>query len=105
MIVLFALRKARAEGTELTFDQYTWASKAIINSDNDSADALWECGGKDAYTALAADLGLAHTRGDERSEFWSWTVRRLRRPAGPRRRPRRRVARRSLSTTGSTCWT
>ena len=74
MIVLLALRKARAEGTELTFDQYTWASKAIINSDNDSADALWGwVGGKDAYTALAADLGLAHTRGDERSEFWSWT--------------------------------
>lgn len=74
MIVLLALRKARAEGTELTFERYTEASQAIINSANDAADSLWEwVGGKDAYTALAADLGLAHTHGDDRSDFWSWT--------------------------------
>lgn len=74
MIVLLALRKARAEGTELTFEQYGLASKAIINSDNDSADALWEwVGGRPAYTALASELGLPNTHADDRSEFWSWT--------------------------------
>ena len=74
MIVLLALRKARTAGEELTFEQYGLASKAIINSDNDSADALWAwVGGRDAYTALAGDLGLPDTRGDDRSEFWSWT--------------------------------
>lgn len=74
MIVLLALRKSRAEGTELTFEQYGLASEAIINSDNDAADALWEwVGGRTAYTALASELGLPNTHGDDRSEFWSWT--------------------------------
>lgn len=74
MIVLLALRKARAAGEELTFEQYGLASQAIVNSDNDSADALWEwVGGPRAYTALAADLGLSSTRADDRSDFWSWT--------------------------------
>lgn len=74
MIVLLALRKARAAGEELTFEQYGLASQAIVNSDNDSADALWEwVGGPSAYTALAAELGLRNTHADDRSEFWSWT--------------------------------
>lgn len=74
MIVLMALRKVREDGTELTFEQYGWASKAIMSSDNDAADALWEfAGGRDAYTRLAADLELPNTRGHADSEFWSWT--------------------------------
>lgn len=74
MIVLAALTKARDEGTELTFEQYGLASRAIIDSDNDSADALWDwVGGKRTYDVLATDLGLANTHSDDRSEFWSWT--------------------------------
>lgn len=74
MIVAMALRKARAEGRDFGFDNYTRASKAIISSDNDSADQLWEyAGGREQYTRLAADLGLRNTRHDDRSEFWSWT--------------------------------
>lgn len=74
MIVLMALVKARTDGTELSFENYGRASKAIINSDNDSADALWEfAGGRDAYTKLASALGLPNTHGDDRSPFWSWT--------------------------------
>lgn len=74
MIVLLALRRARAAGEQLTFEQYGLASQAIINSDNDAADALWAwVGGKQPYTELAAELGLPDTHGDDRSEFWSWT--------------------------------
>lgn len=74
VIVLLALVQAREAGTELSFEDYGRASQAIINSANDPSDELWEkVGGKDAYTALATELGLGNTHGDDRSEFWSWT--------------------------------
>lgn len=74
MIVLMALTQARAAGEELSFEDYGRASRAIIDSDNDSADALWEAtGGRERYTELARALGLPDTHHDERSEFWSWT--------------------------------
>ncbi|MFT3875488.1 MAG: serine hydrolase [Propioniciclava sp.] len=74
MISLLALRKARSAGEELSFENYGRISKAIRDSDNDSADQLWEwVGGGAAYDALASDLGLAHTHSDPRSTFWSWT--------------------------------
>lgn len=74
MIVLMALRKARDAGEELTFEQYGLASQAIIVSDNDAADALWEwAGGPEEYTRLAEDLGLPDTHADDRRDFWSWT--------------------------------
>lgn len=74
MIVLLALTKARRAGKELSFENYGRASRAIIASENDPADELWEwVGGRDAYTAQAAELGLANTRGHADSEFWSWT--------------------------------
>ncbi|HHU40257.1 MAG TPA: serine hydrolase [Propionibacterium sp.] len=74
MIVLLALVQARRAGTELPFEDYGRASRAIIDSENDPADELWEkVGGKQAYTTLARELGLADTHGDDRSEFWSWT--------------------------------
>lgn len=74
MIVLLALRKARAEGGQLSFERYGQASKAIITSDNDAADALWEwVGGREPYAKLAGELGLRNTHADDRSPFWSWT--------------------------------
>lgn len=74
MIVMMALRHARAQGGELPFERMTQASAAIIRSDNDSSDALWDYAGRrPAYAALAAELGLKHTRPDERRDFWSWT--------------------------------
>lgn len=74
MISLLALNKARAAGEELPFERYTQISKAIVKSDNDSADALWEwVGGGDQYTRLAVGLGLPNTHADSRSPFWSWT--------------------------------
>lgn len=74
MIVAMALRKARADGGELSFENYGRATRAITVSDNDAADALWEyAGGPDAYQALATDLGLPDTRRDPVSTFWSWT--------------------------------
>ena len=74
MIVTMALRQARAAGGELSFADYGRASRAIIDSDNDSADALWgSTGGRASYDRLATDLGLPDTRSDSRSEFWSWT--------------------------------
>ncbi|HRL79258.1 MAG TPA: serine hydrolase [Propioniciclava sp.] len=74
MISLLALNKARAAGEELPFERYQQISKAIVNSDNDAADALWEwVGGGDQYTRLAVGLGLPHTHADPRSPFWSWT--------------------------------
>lgn len=75
MIVLMALDKARRAGEELSFENYGRASRAIIDSANDPADELWEwAGGRDAYTALAGELGLPNTRGNPDSEFWSWTT-------------------------------
>lgn len=74
MIVGMALRRARAEGGDLSFENFGHASRAITVSDNDSADALWEyAGGPDAYTAFARELGLPDTHRDPERTFWSWT--------------------------------
>ena len=75
MIVLLALNQARRSGEELAFENYGRASRAIIDSENDPADQLWEwAGGRDAYTALAGELGLQDTHGHPDSAFWSWTT-------------------------------
>lgn len=74
MIALMALVQTRQAGKELSFEDYGRVSRAIIDSENDPADELWaEFGGREAYTALARELDLPHTHGDDRSEFWSWT--------------------------------
>lgn len=74
MIVAMALRKARADGSELSAEHTEFARKAITQSDNDSADALWAyAGARPAYDALAADLGLSATHSDPTRDFWSWT--------------------------------
>lgn len=74
MVVAMALRKARADGGELSPENTELAKKAITQSDNDSADALWAyAGGRPAYDALAAELGLADTHSDPGRDFWSWT--------------------------------
>lgn len=74
MIVLMALRKARSEGG-LSPENTERAQKAIIHSDNDSADALYAyAGGAEAYNALAADLKMTATHADEtHPTSWSWT--------------------------------
>lgn len=57
-----ALRQARADGHEADFDTRTRISKALIDSDNDAADALWEYAGKrDGYNATARAFGLPDT--------------------------------------------
>ena len=63
-----------ADGGELPFERMTQASNAIIHSDNDSADALWDWAGRrPAYDALASDLGLKDTHSAPEKDFWSWT--------------------------------
>lgn len=74
MIVAMALRASRARGGEMSYANYTRASKAIIVSDNDAADELWAfAGGPDAYQRLANELGMKQTRRDPVKDFWSWT--------------------------------
>ena len=76
MIVSMALRKALADNLQqpLPAEQAAQAEKAIHNSDNDSADALWKwAGGREAYDALAKDLKLKHTHSSTEKDFWSWT--------------------------------
>ena len=74
MIVAMALRRARAEGGELSPEHTKLARRAITASDNDAADALWAYAGtRAAYDALAEDLGLAATHSDTTRDFWSWT--------------------------------
>jgi len=75
MIVLMAQRQARATGGgALTPEQVELATKAITESDNDSADALWEFGGRsNAYTELAGELAMPETHHDPARDFWSWT--------------------------------
>ena len=74
MIVLMAQRRARATGGALTPEQEELATKAITQSDNDSADALWEYGGRsNAYTELAGELAMPQTHHDPARDFWSWT--------------------------------
>ena len=76
MIVSMALRKARADQLQqpLPAEQEAQAQKAIKNSDNDSADALWTwAGARPSYDALAKDLGLKNTHSAQEKDFWSWT--------------------------------
>ncbi|MFT4218629.1 MAG: serine hydrolase [Micropruina sp.] len=76
MLVSMAMRKARADKLQqpLPPEQAAQAEKAIRNSDNDSAEALWEWTGKrPAYDALASDLGLKDTHSAPERDFWSWT--------------------------------
>ncbi len=74
MIVSMALRKAAADGGQLSAENADLARKAITNSDNNAADALWAyAGGRPAYDGLARDLGMAATHSDPAKDFWSWT--------------------------------
>lgn len=74
MIAAMALRQSRRDGHELDFDHQTLLSKMLIDSDNDSADALWQyAGGPEAYQKLAGELGMTHTRRDADRPDWSWT--------------------------------
>lgn len=74
MISAMALRKARSEGHELDFDKMALVSRAIIDSDNNAADTLWDyAGGPDAYQRLANELLMTNTRRDPANTFWSWT--------------------------------
>ncbi|MDQ7991518.1 MAG: serine hydrolase [Propionicimonas sp.] len=74
MIVLMAQVEARASGGGLSPEQVEEATKAITQSDNDSADALWEDGGRsNAYTELARGLAMPDTHHDPARDFWSWT--------------------------------
>lgn len=74
MIVCMALRKARADGGTLSPENVAHAQKAIRNSDNDAATALWTFAGYQGYQSLADELGMTHTHLDEKkSDQWSWT--------------------------------
>lgn len=74
MIVAMALRKAAADGGELSVENQELARKAITHSDNDAASALWTYAGAAGYTALAVDLGMSHTHLDQgKPDQWSWT--------------------------------
>lgn len=87
MISALALRKARADGHPLEFDRMTDVSKALVDSDNDSADRLWRyVGGNvadtsattlghaaDAYQRLANELQMTSTHRDPNRPDWSWT--------------------------------
>ncbi|MDR1790586.1 MAG: class A beta-lactamase-related serine hydrolase [Propionibacteriaceae bacterium] len=85
MIVLMALRQARADGGQPTdaenpdsvrlSDEYKGlAQAAIIDSDNDAADELWAyAGSSGGYDSLATMLGLLDSHADPARDFWSWT--------------------------------
>jgi hypothetical protein len=74
MIVSMALRKAAADGGELSAENSELARKAITNSDNNAADTLWAyAGGRTAFDALAKDLGMTASHSDPAKDFWSWT--------------------------------
>ena len=74
MIVSMALRRAAADGGQLSAKNTELARKAITNSDNNAADALWAyAGGRPSYDALARDLGMTATHSDPAKDFWSWT--------------------------------
>lgn len=73
MIVAMAERQAREDGGTLSPEYTEMARKAITESDNDSADALWAYAGEaDSYQVLAEELLLPDTHRDEKN-FWSWT--------------------------------
>jgi hypothetical protein len=74
MIVAMALRKARSDGTELSAEHVENARKAITQSDNDAASALWNYAGYAGYQTLADELGLTQTHLDaNKPDQWSWT--------------------------------
>ncbi|MEE9964614.1 MAG: class A beta-lactamase-related serine hydrolase [Propionicimonas sp.] len=74
MIVAMALRKARADGHPLSAEHAEQARKAITNSDNEAASALWDYAGYQDYPVLAAELGMKHTHLDaNKADQWSWT--------------------------------
>lgn len=75
MLASMALRTARAAGAEADFATRSDISKALIDSQNDPADALWVYGGKrEGYDATARAFGLPDsTHSDPTREFWSWT--------------------------------
>lgn len=75
MLSIMALRTARAAGAEADFATRTHISRALIDSDNDAADALWTYAGmRQGYDATARALGLPDTtHSDPTREFWSWT--------------------------------
>lgn len=75
MVTATALRAARTAGAEADFATRTHISRALIDSNNDAADALWAATGKrEGYDATARALGLPDsTHSDPTREFWSWT--------------------------------
>jgi hypothetical protein len=74
MIVAMALRKARSDGGKLSAENVENARKAITQSDNDAATALWGYAGYAGYQTLADELGLTHTHLDaNKADQWSWT--------------------------------
>lgn len=74
MIVAMALRKAREGGAELSAENVEHARKAITESDNDAATALWQYAGYQTYEPLAAELGMSSTHLDQnKADQWSWT--------------------------------
>ena len=87
MISALALRTARAAGHEIEFDRMTDLSRALVDSDNDSADRLWQYAGgalgdagaatsnraADAYQRLANELQMSSTHRDPNRPDWSWT--------------------------------
>lgn len=75
MLSVMALRGARAAGGEADFATRTHISRALIDSDNDAADALWDAWGRrPAYDETARALGLPPTtHPDDTRDFWSWT--------------------------------
>lgn len=71
MIVSMAMRKA---GGPLTGDNAANATKAIENSNNDAASALWNFAGYQGYQTLADELKMTHTHLDQgKPDQWSWT--------------------------------
>lgn len=74
MIAAMTLRQSRTEGHPIDPAHQATLSKMLIDSDNDSADALWKyAGGPDAYQKLAGELGMAQTHRDADRPDWSWT--------------------------------
>lgn len=74
MIVAMAQRKARADGLQLSAENADNARKAITQSDNDAASALWTYAGYPAYTTLAKAVVMPHTHLDgTKPDQWSWT--------------------------------
>jgi hypothetical protein len=74
MIVSMALRKAAADGGSLSAENVEYARKAITQSDNDAATALWNYAGYAGYQTLADGLSMTQTHLDTaKADQWSWT--------------------------------